>query len=440
MDRNQLKDELLTLAREEGLVVDPAGDLEQAEHQLRNLVHQIAADGLEQQLNQSKPGYEGARRVCPECGASQRFIQHRPKQVLTLLGPITVKRAYYRCDHCGQGSLPWDEQMGLGRRLCSVAVAKAATRCTAHEPFGQASTMLHELAGLRLSDSTLHELTGQVGEVASEMEKPEAPGNVEAEASPARHYTAVDGVFVHIEGGWREVRSAICYREQEAGQDSDQREACYAARYDSAEAFTPYVEALARRSGHHAASEKVLLGDGAKWIWQRIGETLSPQTVHITDWYHVMEKVWECAHALHGEDNAAANAFVKPIEALLWEGRLRELRDRMDRLLEAQPADSANRRAVETLRTYLRNQNQRLAYDDFRAAGYDIGSGRVEASCKSVVGQRAKRSGMQWKGPGFQATLSLRCIQLNNQSPQLWARQPLRPRQPLRNQPTKSTY
>lgn len=434
MDRNQLKDELLALAREEGLVVDPAGDLEQAEHQLRELAHRLAAGALEQQLNQSKPGYEGARRVCPRCGASQRFIQHRPKTVLTLLGEITVKRAYYRCEHCKLGSLPWDERVGLGRRLCSVAVAKAATRCTARDPFGEASAMLHELAGLRISDSTLHELTGQVGAVAAELEKPEAPETFEVEAVPARHYTAVDGAFVHIDGGWREVRSAICYREQEAGQDTQQREARYGVRYDSAEAFTPYVEALARRSGHHGAKEKVLLGDGARWIWQRIGAALAPQTVHITDWYHVMEKVWECAHALHGEDTAALNAFVKPIEALLWEGRLRELRDRMDRLVEAQPADSPNRRAVERLRTYLRNQNQRLAYDDFRAAGYDIGSGRVEATCKSVVGQRAKRSGMQWKGPGFQATLSLRCIHLNHQSPQLWARQPLRDR------PKKSTY
>jgi len=80
MDRNQLRDALLTLAREAGLVVDPAGDLEQAEHQFRELAHQLAAAALEQQLNQGKPGYEGARRVCPGAGRASGLSNIGPRR------------------------------------------------------------------------------------------------------------------------------------------------------------------------------------------------------------------------------------------------------------------------------------------------------------------------------------------------------------------------
>lgn len=418
MDRNELADGLLALAQREGL--DLSGDLEHQERLLRDLAHRVGATALEKHLNQSKPGYEGSSRPCPHCGGLQRFIGHRPKRVVTLLGEITVKRAYYRCDHCKGASLPWDQRMGLGRRSCSVAAAKAATWCAAHEPFAQASAKLEELAGLRVGASTVHEWTVQVGQVASQMERIDAPESFAVEAEPARLYTAVDGVYAHVDGRWREVKAATCYWDDEP----DERQARYCVRYEPVEQFVPHVESLLRRCGHHRAEQNVLLGDGAKWIWQRIGAVMDPATMHITDWYHVTEQLWDCAKALHGESSPQAAAWVEPIKAMLWEGQLRRLREHLDQQHRAATGE-AHHRAIEALSTYLRHQGDRLVYDDFRAAGYDIGSGRVEAACKHVVAQRAKRSGMQWSGLGFQATLSLRCAHLNQQADDLWARRPL---------------
>ena len=71
------------------------------------------------------------------------------------------------------------------------------------------------------------------------------------------------------------------------------------------------------------------------------------------------------------------------------------------------------------------NQDDRLAYDKFRECGLDIGSGRVEAACKHVVGTRMKRSSMRWSRRGSQATLSLRVAWLNGQWEELWAKRPL---------------
>jgi len=420
MHVNEAADVLLALAEQEGL--DLTGDLEQQERALRALAHRVGATALEKRVNEGKPGYEGSSRPCPHCGQSQRFINHRPRQLVTLLGGIEVKRAYYRCDACGQTSLPWDEQMCLGRRGCSVAVAKAATWCAAHEPFAQASAKLAELAGVQVGTSTLHEWTMQVGQVAAEMEQIDAPETCRVEAEPARLYTAVDGVYVHLDGAWREVKAATCYWDDEP----QPRQARYCVRYEAVEAFVPQVQALLRRCGHHQAEENVLQGDGAKWIWQRIGAVMNPETVHITDWCHVTQHLWNCARALHGEGTPEAAAWVEPIKTMLWEGQLRRLREHLHR--QHQMAETpSHRQAIQALRTYLDNQGDRLVYDDFRAAGYDIGSGRIEAACKHVVAQRAKRSGMQWSAPGFQATISLRCAHFNQRSDDLWARQPLKP-------------
>lgn len=75
--------------------------------------------------------------------------------------------------------------------------------------------------------------------------------------------------------------------------------------------------------------------------------------------------------------------------------------------------------------TYLKNQGRRLRYDHFRAAGYDIGSGRVESACKHVVANRMKRSGMIWSDDGAQQMLSLRAAYLNGGWAQLWDTKPL---------------
>lgn len=419
MDASRVADGLLAMAEARGLQLD--GDLEQAERLLREVALEAGSQALEKHLGRQKLGYDGAQRCCPSCDRWQRFIQHRPRAIVTLLGEVCVKRAYYRCDHCGCTSLPWDEQVGLARTCASTAVAQAATWCAAQVSFGEAATTLSNLSGVNLSRSTVHRLTQRVGQAAQHTQAVDAPQTFEVEAEPNRLYTAVDGTMAHIDGDWREVRAAVCYWENEQGE----HESRCCARHDSAKAFVPYVEALARRCGHHRTSDPVLLGDGAKWIWRHIGAALRPDTTHITDWYHVMQQVWSCARALHGEASPRAKAWVEPIQTMLWEGRLRDLRRHLRQQLAA-CEDDDHREAVRVLLGYINHQGDRLVYDDFRAAGYDIGSGPVESACGHVVAHRVKRPGMRWSHDGIQATLALRTTYLNHHHPALWATNPLR--------------
>ena len=261
-----------------------------------------------------------------------------------------------------------------------------------------------------------------------------------AEVTPTRLYVAVDGTMVHETDGYHEAKTATCYWETADGK----REARYVVRFASAATpsrlrtwFAAFVWVLACRCGLQTAKQIVLRGDGAKWIWDHIAPLLEG-AICIVDWYHAMEHVWDCGKRLYGacpeprrEGTTETTAWVEAIETFpsrlragLWDGNVREILTRLETQRSQTPTPTPCE-ALQALSTYLGNQDARLAYDKFRDLGLDIGSGRVEAACKSVVGIRMKRSGMRWSRRGSQTTLSLRVARMNGQWEALWAKLPL---------------
>jgi hypothetical protein len=393
------------------------------ESALQGAVRRIGAKAVELQLSRQKLGYEGACRPC-SCGRTQRFVEHRPKQIATQLGMIRIRRAYYRCRDCGESALPYDRRVGLGAGPESVGLAQAATLLGIHDTFANASATLFHLTGQQLSESTIERLTEAVGgvvaqseqEVADRMSEWKSP---EAEVTPETLYVAVDGVQVHQQDGWHEAKCVACYWKNPDGKCQTR----YAVRFEAAAEFVAFVWALACRCGLERAQRVVLLGDGAEWIWRHVGGLLR-EAVCVVDWYHALEHVWTCGRLLHGEDSERTKCWVEALRTLLWEGQVRVILDRLGQEL-ARTRAPAKRAALQTLITYLENQDERLAYDRFRAAGLDIGSGRVEAACKHVVALRMKRCGMRWSKTGSQNVLSLRTAWLNGDWNRLWAEQPL---------------
>ena len=241
-----------------------------------------------------------------------------------------------------------------------------------------------------------------------------------AEVEPQRLYVTTDGVMVRLEEGFKEAKVVTCYGETSPGRPFQR----HRVRFESAEPFAAYAWSLACRCGMAKAQEKVLLGDGAAWIWDHVGGVLGEDTTHIVDWYHAMQHVWDCGRALYGEGTGQTAAWVKKMENLLWNGEVRKilkrLKDEADR-----ESDAEKRRALTGLIAYLTNQDARLAYDRFRARGLDIGSGQVESACKNVVAARTKRAGMRWSPRGAQSTLSLRALYMSDQWEKFWYRKPL---------------
>jgi hypothetical protein len=125
-------------------------------------------------------------------------------------------------------------------------------------------------------------------------------------------YVAVDGVRVRETDGFHEAKTAVVYWEDAEGK----HHARYTVRFETAAVFGAFVWSLACRCGLHAAREVVLLGDGARWIWDHITPLLEGATC-IVDWYHAMEHMWDCGRKLHGEGTEATVAWVEALESLL---------------------------------------------------------------------------------------------------------------------------
>jgi hypothetical protein len=431
MDATTVAQNVLAMLADEGVLL--SSDITELETVVRDAVHRVGAKAPELKLAQQPLGYEGSSRACdhPCCQHNQKFVDHRPRTLATLMGQVTFKRAYYHCKHCGSSCCPYDQKVGLGAEQMSVGLARAAALVATVDPFIPATTLLKELTGQHLGDRTVHKVATRVGAIASEQERKLALSMATwsvpiegIEARPRRLYVAVDGVMVRRQR-WNEAKCVTCYWEQSDGKGGMQRLARYRVRFESAEQFKAFVWSLAMQCGLESAVEVVLLGDGAAWIWDQIAPVLGEKTLCITDWYHVMEHIWDCGKILFGQQTPQTTAWVKQKETLLWEGRYQQLIAELN-AEHRQSRSIPKREAMEGLVTYLTNQGQRIAYDRFRAADYDIGSGRVESACKHVVAARMKRSGMLWSDEGAQYLLSLRTAYLNNKWEDLWDQRPLR--------------
>jgi len=78
-----------------------------------------------------------------------------------------------------------------------------------------------------------------------------------------------------------------------------------------------------------------------------------------------------------------------------------------------------HRKLLNAERTYFQNQRDRMDYADYQARGLPIGSGVVEAACKTLATQRLKRSGMSWRD-GKQALLTMRSLQQSQRWAAAW--------------------
>lgn len=405
-----------------GEIQGEAADLDRLEGKVAGLVRRVGREALQRVMDAGRKGYEGSQRPCG-CGHWQRFVSNRSKQVVTMLGPIRIRRAYYRCEQCGQGELPYDRASGLGSGQLSNRLAGAVSLLAVHVGFAQAAEVAEQLLGVRVDDNTVQQTSERAG--AEQMRREDASLEEfhktrefpREESQPERLYVALDGTTGLTREGWREVKCAVVYWDQGGGG----RELRYAARLTPSEAFGEQVWYLGCRYGLRGAQELVVLGDGAEWIWKQVGIYV-PRATQILDWYHASEHLWACANELYGEGTPAAKKWAKRMEGVLWESGGTVL---LDRLRGSQRSRSKGSESLAGLIGYVQRHVQRMAYPTYRARGLDVGSGPVESACKRLVGGRLKQGGMRWSEAGANAILALRTVWFNGQWRGFWDSKPL---------------
>ena len=405
---------------------DAAG-FERLERACREVALGAMAKALAAALNADRSDEVGARAPCG-CGGTAHRAGRRAKTFTTALGEMTLERAWYHCDACGCGFAPRDRDLGLGAGSLSPAVLRMVGSAAGEVSFATAGSLLHGLAGLNVDAKTVERHAEALGReiAADERDRAEA----ESPSAPTL-YLGLDGTGVPVRGTetqgragkqadgsakTREAKLAVVWSAERTGADGlparDPGSVTGSAAIESAAArdtdaepapFTRRVLREAARRGFGDAERRVVIGDGAAWIWN-IADEHFPGAVQIVDVFHAAEHLFDIARAVYGDDSDLARAWARKRRDELLAGDF-------DDMLRAVGAHAGRCEEARKGCGYFADNRARMDYPAFRAAGLCIGSGVVEGACRNLVCGRLKRAGMRWTVAGANAILSLRsCI------------------------------
>ena len=192
----------------------------------------------------------------------------------------------------------------------------------------------------------------------------------------------------------------------------------YFGAIETAEEFGKrgYQEAWQR--GWSRALKKVVMGDGSEWIWNQ-AQLHFPGATQILDLYHAREHLWELARQLFPNDEALQNRWMMVHRDWLDNGKIKKLVASLRSLQTSLSGELAEKFRIEA--EYFRRNALRMRYPKFRRQHLFVGTGVIEAGCKTVIGSRCKQSGMFWTVRGANAILALRCCYLNGRFEDYWA-------------------
>jgi hypothetical protein len=197
----------------------------------------------------------------------------------------------------------------------------------------------------------------------------------------------------------------------------DPHSTTYTGAIETAEEFGKRIYLEAWNRGWSRAAKKVVMGDGAEWIWN-LADLHFPGAIQIVDLYHAREHLWELARRLYPNDPAGQKAWMKVHQKrLLDKGKIQKL------ILALRSTESTDPGVLEKLRTeadYFERNAERMRYPKFRRQHLFVGSGVIEAGCKTVIGSRLKQSGMFWTVRGANSIIALRCCYLNGRFEDYW--------------------
>jgi hypothetical protein len=205
-------------------------------------------------------------------------------------------------------------------------------------------------------------------------------------------------------------------RDEEGHPVRDYESTTYVSGMNGVEEFGPTLRQEAIRRNMAGAGQTVLIIDGALGL-ENMGTLNFPEATQIVDFWHGADHAGKVVEALlgskeHGEYQTRRSRWIRRLLGNGVENLIKEARQEC--------AGKANEETVEAQLHYFVHNAARMKYRTFRRQGLFIGSGVIEAGCKTVIGSRCKQSGMFWGRPGAQNVLALRCISASRQLDAFW--------------------
>jgi hypothetical protein len=416
-------------------------DLEATEMAMRSALHRAGARALSQLLQFPPPTEERRRVSCP-CGQQAHYHELRTKPVLTALGQVHVSRPYYRCPSCHAGQFPADVQLDIENTEFSPGVRRMQAIVGQEAPFDHGREQMKVLAGLEVTAKSVERTAEAVGADIVQREQGEIHKALQWDL-PVVVGEPIPILYVQMDGtGVPVVKKETVGRPGKTeGQPAHTREAklgCvftqtrwdkkgypirdpdstpYTGAIETAEEFGKRLFLEAWTRGWSRALIQVVMGDGAEWIWN-LAALHFPGAILIVDLYHARQHLWEVARRLYPYDEGKRKAWMKVHQKRLLD------KGKIERLVAAlRSIESDHPEVAEKIRTeadYFERNAERMRYPKFRRQHLFVGSGVIEAGCKTVIASRLKRSGMFWTVRGANAILALRCLHLNGRLEDYW--------------------
>ena len=324
-------------------------DLEAVEMAVRSALHRAGAAALTELLRFPAPSTDPRTLPC-RCGRQAHYRELRTKPVLTALGPVQVSRPYYWCPDCHVGQSPADVELDIENTEFSPGVRRMQALVGQEAPFDHGREQMKVLAGLEVTAKSVERTAEALGADIAQREQGEIPKTlpwdlplVAAEPIPIL-YVQMDGTGVpvvkketvgrhgKVEGQpahTREVKLGCVFTQTTWDQEGYPIRApdstTYTGAVETAEEFGRRLYQEAWKRGWSHALIRVVMGDGAEWIWN-LATLHFPGAIHIVDLYHARQHLCELARRLYPNDQGKQRAWMKAYQKrLLDKGKIEKL-------------------------------------------------------------------------------------------------------------------
>lgn len=413
-------------------------DLEASEMAARAALHRAGAKVLTGFLERSVPD---RRQIPCKCGGVANYVEMRTKTILMVVGEVEVLRAYYLCSDCHKGQSPFDHELGVERCEASPGVRRMAATVASESAFAIAHEHIGLLAGLKLTAKAIERYSEAIGADIGRREDEYAravmgvkPPAVKSEPIQTM-YIEVDATGVPVvskdtqgrqgkvpgePARKRDAKLGCVFTQTTFDEDNrpirDEGSTTYVGGILTAEEFGPRIYSEAHRRGLAFADRVVALGDGAIWIWALVALHF-PNAIQIVDLYHAKKHLWDLSAILFPNLKDRAR-WISKVQHKLDTGRIESL---VAHLRRFSTTDDIAIKALRIEAEYFERNASRMRYAEFKRQGLFVGSGVIEAGCKTLIGSRLKKSGMFWTVRGANSVIELRCSVRSNKFEDYWA-------------------
>jgi hypothetical protein len=374
-----------------------------------------------------------------QCGQRMTSQGRRSKGLVTTLGAVAFRRSFYQCEQCRQTRFPDDERLDIVNTTYSPGVRRLMARAGSQTQFEQAAEDLLCYAGLKLEPREIERVAEEVGRQVEQWLSEEQAQIVHAGVSlpaqlppGAKFYISFDGTGVPVRKSelvgrkgkqadgsarTREVKLGCVFTQvgldKEGRPQRDPDSTTYVGAIESSTLFGWRMYAEALRRGLEQAQTVIVLTDGQRYN-RTITQTHFPGAVHIVDLFHAYEHLTLIAQILWGPQAQSPKAWRDLLEA----GDIKGLVSKAGKNL---PSSLKAKKSLGKELAYFENNSSCMCYADYRGRHFFVGSGVVEAGCRTVIGERLKQSGMRWSVRGANAIIALRCCIMSGRFEDFWA-------------------